>query len=66
MKPVHSELFVNPKFPIKLFDENQNLIYYEIEDGNWAFRQYDLDKNVIFFSNSYDGIIFDKFNSEES
>ena len=36
----------------KMFDSNNNVIYFENSDGNWVKREYDKNNNVIYFEDS--------------
>jgi hypothetical protein len=36
----------------KMFDSNNNVIYFEDSDGNWVKREYDKNNNVIYFEDS--------------
>ena len=43
---------------LRIPDKNNNLIYWETEDGYWRKHEYDSQGNQIYFENS-DGYIID-------
>ena len=45
-------LFRNPIYPIRLYDSNNNEIYYETSDGCWFKYEYDTNNNRIYYENS--------------
>ena len=46
------------KGSLRLYDANDNQIYFEDSDGFWAKREYDSNDNVIYYEDS-DGYIED-------
>ena len=53
MKDVKVEgLFRDVKYPIRLFDGNNNEIYYKNSNGYSWIREYDENNNEIYFKNS--------------
>jgi hypothetical protein len=43
---------------LEIMDKKGNDVYFEISDGRWRKREYDLDGNVIYHESSF-GIIVD-------
>lgn len=52
------ELFREPKYPIKLFDQNGNEIYSENSNGYWEKYEYNSNGNLVYYEDSF-GEIFD-------
>ena len=44
----------------KLYDDNNNVVYYEASDGYWAKYKFDDNNNVIYCETSDDGVFIDK------
>ena len=46
------DLFRNPMYPIRIYDSNNNEIYYENSDGFWYKQEFDSNNNKIYYENS--------------
>ena len=51
MKTIAEQLNIT-EFPFKIKDEQGNLLYEELYDGDWARREYDFKGNVIYYEDS--------------
>jgi hypothetical protein len=51
MKTIAQQLKVKD-FPFEIKDKNNNLIYWEDDDGYWCKQEYDKNNNEIYFENS--------------
>ena len=46
------DLFRNIEYPIRLYDKNNNEIYYEDSDGYWEKSEYNENNNEIYYEDS--------------
>ena len=58
MKTIAQQLNVK-EFPFRIKDSKDNEIYFEISDGYWAKKEFDLKGDIIYFEDSK-GYIEDK------
>ncbi len=54
LSEIYKELGIDFSFPIKIWDANGRVTYYEDSDGYWEICEYDANSNQTYYENSDD------------